>query len=118
MLLPHTTPQVVVVITTSSVEAVQGAFEIVHRSTAVPGTDKPVTPEMGEPGVVIVAAPETTDHVPVPITGVFAANVAVVTPQEGLISDPALAAVGGVFTVSAAVFTAVAVPQALLTVNV
>ena len=36
---------------------------------------KPVTPDVGEDGVVIVPAPLTKVHVPVPITGVFPANV-------------------------------------------
>jgi hypothetical protein len=85
----------VVVITTSSVEGVQGALEIVHRKVAVPGTAKPVTPDVGEPGLVIVAVPETTVHKPVPVTGVLPAKVAVVTPQAGVISEPAFAAVGG-----------------------
>jgi hypothetical protein len=86
--------QATVVITTSSVEGVQGVLEIVHRKVAVPGTAKPVTPDVGEPGLVIVAVPETTVHNPVPVTGVLPAKVAVVTPQAGVISEPALAKVG------------------------
>ena len=91
--------QAVVVITTSSVEGVQGGLEIVHRNVAVPGT---VTPEVGEPGVVMVAVPDTTDHKPVPTTGVFPAKVAVVTSHVGFISAPALAVVGCAFTVTVA----------------
>ena len=72
--------QEVVVIITSSVEGVQGGLEIVHRKVAVPGTAKPVTPEVGEEGVVMVAVPETTDHTPVPTVGVLAAKVVVVLP--------------------------------------
>ena len=83
-----------VVITTSSVEGVQGGLEIVQRRVAVPGTDKPVTPEVGEVRVVMVAVPETTLHAPVPTAGVLPAKVAVVTPQAGFISVPALAVVG------------------------
>jgi len=86
--------QEVVVIITSSVEGVQGGLEIVHRKVAVPGTAKPVTPEVGEEGVVMVAVPDTTLHAPVPIVGVFPAKVAVVTPQAGFISEPAAAVVG------------------------
>ena len=81
-----------VVITTSSVEGVQGGLEIVHRKMAVP--PKPVTPEVGEVRVVMVAVPDTTLHAPVPTVGVLPANVAVVTPQAGFISVPALAVVG------------------------
>ena len=72
--------QEVVVIITSSVEGVQGALEIVHRKVAVPGTAKPVTPEVGEVGVVMVAVPDTTLHAPVPTVGVLAAKVVVVLP--------------------------------------
>ena len=82
------------VITTSSVEGVQGELEIVQRKVAVPGTANPVTPEVGELGVVMVAVPETTLHAPVPTVGVLPAKVAVVTPQAGFISVPALAVVG------------------------
>ena len=101
--MPHV-QQAVVVITTSSVEGVQGALEIVHRNVAVPGTANPVTPEVGDPGVVIVAVPDTTAHALVPTTGVFPAKVAVATPQAGLISEPAAAVVVGDVVVTAIVF--------------
>jgi hypothetical protein len=82
-------------------EGVQGGLEIVHCNTAVPGTAKPVTPEVGEPGVVMVAVPETTVHVPVPTTGVLPAKVAVLTPPHaGFIAEPALDVVGGAFIVT------------------
>ena len=110
--------QAVVVITTSSVEGVQGELDIVHRRVAVPGTAKPVTPEVGELGVVIVAVPETTLHVPVPTVGVFPAKVAVVASQAGFMSEPALAVVGTAETLTEAVLTADAEPQALLAVRV
>src|SRR5689334_21348721 len=103
--------------TTSSDEEVQGELEIVHRKVAVPGTANPVTPEVGEAGLEIVAVPETTVHKPVPDVGVLPAKVAVLTPHAGFISAPALAVVGGEFTVTEAVFTAVAAPQELLAVN-
>ena len=95
--------QEIVVITTSSVEAVQGALAIVQRKVAVPGTTKPVIPEAGEDGVVILAVPEIKDHAPVPTVGVFADNVAVVISHAGFISAPALAAVGVPLTIIASV---------------
>lgn len=107
-----------VVIITSSVEATQGELEIVQRSVAVPGTAKPVTPEVGEDGVVIVAVPETTVHAPVPTVGVLPAKVAVLTPQAGFISKPALATVGAAETTTAAVLTGAAEAQVLLAANV
>lgn len=114
---PQVGPQEVVVITTSSVEAAQGELDIVQRRMATPGTAKPVTPEVGEEGVVIVAVPETTVHVPVPVVGVLPAKVAVVTPHAGFISKPALAVVGAAFTVTDAVL-ACTEPQLLLAANV
>ena len=104
-------------IITSSVEAVQEELDIVQRKVAVPGTAKPVTPEVGEDEVVIVAVPETTDHAPVPTVAVLPAKVAVVTPHAGFISEPALAVVGVTLTAIARV-RAVPLPQALLGVTV
>ena len=106
-----------VVIITSSVLGVQGALEIVHLKVFAP-TPNPVSPEVGEEGVVIVPEPAINVQVPVPTAGVFPANVAVVTPQAGVWSVPAAATVGGAFTVTDAVFTAGAAPQALLAVKV
>jgi hypothetical protein len=91
---------------------------MVQRRVATPGTTKPVTPEVGELGVVMVAVPETTVHAPVPTVGVLPAKVAVLTPQAGFMSEPAAAVVGAAFTVTDAVLTDVAEPQALLAVNV
>ena len=51
---------------------------MVHLSVATLPTTKPVNPEIGEDASVIVAVPETTDHVPVPTVGVLPASVAVV----------------------------------------
>jgi hypothetical protein len=67
------------VIVTVEEEGGQGALEIVHWNTLGP-TPNPVTPEFGEDGVVIVPAPLTSVHAPVPAVGVFPASVAVV-PQ-------------------------------------
>ena len=67
---------------------------IVQRKVAVEPTIKPVIPEVGDDGVVIVAVPETTDQEPVPTVGVFAAKVAVVAQAAKVWSVPALAVVG------------------------
>ena len=64
---------------TSSVDAAQGELLMVHLSVAEDQTTNPVTPEVGDEGVVTVAVPEITDHIPVPTVGVLPANVAVVT---------------------------------------
>ena len=50
---------------------------IVHINTFAP-TPNPVIPDVGDAGVVIVPAPLTSVHKPVPTVGVFPANVAVV----------------------------------------
>ena len=70
-----------IVIITSSVDEAQGALEIVQRNTFDP-TPRPVTPEVGDEGVVIVPLPLINVHVPTPVVGVFPANVAVVTLQS------------------------------------
>ena len=110
--------QAVVVITTSSVEGVQGGLEIVHVNVAVPGTLSPVTPEVGEVGVVIVPVPTIVHN---PVSGgvtAFPANVAVVASQAGFISEPASAVVGDSETLTEAVFSGAAEPQVLLAVSV
>ena len=58
-------------------DAAQGGFEIVHSKIFGP-TPNPVTPEVGDVGEVIVPAPLTSVHNPVPVVGVFPASVAVV----------------------------------------
>ncbi len=63
----------------SSVLLAQPGAEIVQRKVALAPIVKPVTPDNGSVGVVIVAVPDTTLHTPVPDVAVFAANVAVVT---------------------------------------
>ncbi len=69
------------VIVTVDVEGVQGGFEIVHSKTFGP-TPNPVTPDVGEVGVVIVPAPLTNVHNPVPTVGVLPANAAVVAQTD------------------------------------
>ena len=64
---------------TLDVLGVHGGFEIVQVNTFAP-TPRPVTPDVGEDGVVIVPVPLVNVQVPVPIVGVFPAKVAVV-PQ-------------------------------------
>ena len=65
---------------TSSVDGAQTPFEIVQRKVFTP-TLKPVTPDVGEAGVVTVAPPTMTVHAPVPTIGVFPASVATVAQR-------------------------------------
>jgi hypothetical protein len=90
---------VLFVSTTSSVDAVQGLFEIVHLNVALEPTGTPVTPEFGKEGVVIVAVPLTTLHTPIPTIGVLPARVKLPLPQL-VWSVPALAVVGVALFVS------------------
>ena len=50
-------------------------FEIVHLNVALLPAVIPVTPEVAELAVVIVALPLTTLQVPVPVVGVLPARV-------------------------------------------
>ena len=59
---------------TSSVD-VQAPFVIVHLSVALVPTGTPVTVEVLDVGVVMVAVPLTTVHAPVPVTGALPASV-------------------------------------------
>ena len=52
---------------------------MVHLNVALAPTVSPVIVVVGLLAVVIVAVPDTTVHVPVPVVGVLAAIVAVVT---------------------------------------
>src|SRR6266852_2793376 len=70
----------------------QTPLPIIHSNKFEP-TAKPVTPDVGSPGVVTVEAPLMTVHVPVPTVGVLPASVAVVA--QTVWSDPAFAVVGG-----------------------
>ena len=60
----------------ASLLGVQVPLLMVHTKVFTPVL-KPVTPLVGEAGVVTVAVPAVTVHNPVPTTGVFAAKVAV-----------------------------------------
>ena len=75
----------------ASVLGVQVPLLIVHTKVFTPVV-KPVTPLVGELGVVTVAVPAVTVHAPVPTVGVFAANVAV--GEQIVWSAPAAATVG------------------------
>jgi hypothetical protein len=81
---------------TSSVEAVQGELEIVHRSTyAVPAV--PVKVVFRTAGSAkLPPVPLTTLHIPVPTLGLLPFNVTCVKPQVAKLvwSAPALAVVG------------------------
>ncbi len=52
-------------------------MEIDQRNVVEAPASNPVIPELGDEGVVMVAAPDTTVHTPVPTTGAFPAKVAV-----------------------------------------
>ena len=52
---------------------------IVHRKVTLDPIVKPVTPELAEAGVVMVAVPDTTLQAPVPTVGVLPPKVATVT---------------------------------------
>ena len=71
-----------IVTTTSSVDAVQGEFEIVHRSVYVPAPPAGVNVAVGFEvllnWLLNVLGPLTTDHCPVPVPGLLAASVAFV----------------------------------------
>ncbi len=66
----------------SSVLFVQAPLLIVHLKVALAPTVKPVIVVVGEPDVVIVAVPDTTLQLPVPVVAVLAAMVALVTLQR------------------------------------
>ena len=66
---------------------------MVHLSVTLDPTVSPVIVVVGECSAVIVAVPDTTVHVPVPIVAVFPAKVVVVTLHKCW-SVPAFAVVG------------------------
>jgi hypothetical protein len=59
----------------TSSKLLQVLLTMVQRKTAEVPVGTPVTVDIGEPGVVIVAMPLVTVHVPVPIDGVLPARV-------------------------------------------
>ena len=65
------------VIVTVSLDDGHTPLPIVQTKVFAP-TDKPVTPDVAELGVVTDALPAITVHAPVPTLGLFPANVAVV----------------------------------------
>ena len=83
-----------IVIITSSVDAPQAGLLMDHLKVTLLPAVKPVTVLVGEVGVVIVAAPDTTVHCPVPVLAVLPAKVVLVTLHR-FWSDPALAMVAG-----------------------
>src|SRR5436309_157646 len=76
---------------TVSRDGEQTPLLIVQTNVLAP-VDKPVTPEVGEPGVVTVALPAITVHTPLPTVDVFPARVAVA--EQTVWSGPAFDVVG------------------------
>ena len=62
------------VITTVSLDGGQLALLTAQTKVLTP-TERPVTPDVGSPGVVTLAPPAITVHAPVPTLGGLAANV-------------------------------------------
>ena len=60
----------------ASALGVQVPLLMVHTNVFTPVTN-PVTPDVGELGIVTVAVPAVTVHAPVPTVGALAARVAV-----------------------------------------
>ena len=87
---------------TSSDVLVQFPLAIVQRSVTVVPAINPVTVDVGELGLVMVAGPDTMLHVPIPVTGVFPARVAVAELQSAW-SGPAAATDGLAYTVRVSV---------------
>ena len=79
------------VMVTSSNEAGQVPFEMVQRKIFAP-TDKPLTVDVGDDGVIIVPVPEINVHVPFPIVGALPASD--VLAAHNAWSGPAFAVVG------------------------
>jgi hypothetical protein len=84
---------------TSSVLGVQVPLLMVQRRVALVPTGTAVTPLISEPGVVTVAVPPITLHVPLPVTAALPARVKFALLHWG-ISAPALAIVGVAWLVS------------------
>jgi hypothetical protein len=100
-------------VSTTSSEDVQVPFVIVQRSVAGVPAVTPVTPDVAEDGVVIVAVPLTTLHAPVPEVAVLPASVKDVLLQL-TISVPALATVAAASLVSTTSSVEVQVPLVIV----
>ena len=89
----------------ASVLGGQVPFVIVHTKVFTPVV-KPVTPLIGEAGIVTTPVPTVTVHAPVPVAGVLAASVAV--SAQIVWSPPAAEVVGNgsTFMVIVSVFAA------------
>ena len=70
-------------------DAKQVPLEMVHLKIFGP-IPKPVIPEEGEVGEVMVPCPDIIIHKPEPTFGLLPENVALFTPQALTISEPAL----------------------------
>jgi hypothetical protein len=81
----------VVTVTFEKLLSLHTPLVIVQRKVTTAPNVNPVTPEVGEDGVVIVAVPVpgTTDHIPVPIVGVFPVKVVVVAHAAKVWFGPA-----------------------------
>ncbi len=90
---------------------------MVQRKVAGVPAVTPVTPEVGEEGVVIVAVPLTTLHKPVPEVAVLPASVKEVLLQLTR-SEPALATVAAAWFVSITSSEVVQVPLVIVQRNV
>jgi len=91
------------VIVTSAVEAVHGALLIVQRSVIGPVPPVCVNVAVGVEALgenVPVTPPVTIDHPPVPEVGVLPPSPAVVPFTQIVCGPPAVAVVGGCFTVT------------------
>lgn len=75
------------------VEFAHTPLEIIHCKTVVP-TVKPVTVVVGEFIDVTTPLPDTILHVPIPVTGVFAANVVLPVLTQIVWDAPAFETVG------------------------
>jgi hypothetical protein len=86
-----------IVTTTFAVDAVQGAFEMVHRTVIGPVPVACVKVAFGVVafGLKEPVPPLTTDHCPVPVVGVLPPRPAVVPPVQIVCGPPAVAVVGG-----------------------